>query len=112
MCASTSGGTSPDTGSPCFKRSRTTVEDTSGVGASSRKIDVPCAPGASRFALRMRAASDDDEVRLLEDLRIALPRCDLREGIGARDEEDLRWRDAARVHPVQRLRGVGHALRL
>ena len=89
-------------------RRRISVDDTSGVGASTRKIDVrsrarlQVGRGGSRirsFSIGSRSRSacnrhprtrHHDEVREIQDLGIAAPRFNFCKRVGAGDEENLR----------------------
>ena len=95
--------------SPARSRARMSVDDTSGV----RRVDAENRGSCAGFDVGtstagcMRAASagsrcraapptvmpgtrNDDEVRQVEDLGIAMPRFDFRKRVGAGDEENLR----------------------
>ena len=110
MCRSTAGGTSPVIGCPSAQRARMAVDDTSGVGRFTRKIDGASAAVVRRAACQRRIAHarrergqhlaharrrppgpvDHDEMRSIEEVRVVAPGCDFCKRVGARDEEKLR----------------------
>ena len=97
-------------------RESTVVTDCSDAVSAFRRTDsVPSASASEQAKGGNRAGSsltrdsragDDREVREVEQGRVVLPRGDLQKCVGAHDEEQLRWREPARVEVPQRVRRI------